>query len=103
MEDIVDLSGQWKPQSESHRADYLSYFKWPFPSGCQLPRGIMESQVVPFKPYLISDFPRTNFDEICSHMVRCTFSCAAKASFRASSNSDSLDSRAGRNIFPIGG
>jgi hypothetical protein len=58
MEDIVNFPGRWKPQSESHWGDYLGYFEWPFPSGGQLPRGIMEPQVAPFKPYLISDFPR---------------------------------------------
>jgi hypothetical protein len=61
MEDIVDLPSRWKPQLKHHRGDDLCYFKWTFPSGGQLLRGVTEPQVAPFKPYLISDFPWTEF------------------------------------------
>jgi hypothetical protein len=63
MEDIMDPPGRRKPQSERHRGDYLCYFKWPFPLGSQLPRGISEPQVAPFEPYLISDFPQTELGQ----------------------------------------
>jgi hypothetical protein len=90
MEDIVDLPCRWELQSEHHRGDDLYYFKQALPPGGQLPRGV-------------PTFHGRNFDKIHSHMILCAFSCTARASFRASSNSGSLDSRAERKVFPIGG
>ena len=39
----------------------------------------------------------------CSFMIRQAVSCAAKASFRASSKAVKRVSRAGRKVFPRGG
>jgi hypothetical protein len=57
MEDIVDLPSQWKLQPERHRGDDLCYLKWTLLLGGQLSRGVVEFQVVPLEPYLISNFP----------------------------------------------
>jgi hypothetical protein len=77
MEDIVNLLGQRKPQMEHHWGDDLCYFKWPFPSGGQLPGGVAESQVAPFEPYLISDFPRMELGrDLFPHGSLCLLVCS---------------------------
>jgi hypothetical protein len=90
MEDIMDLPSRRELQPERHRGDDLCYFKWSFPSGGQLPRGVTESQVAPFEPYLVADFPRMELRrDSFSHgslclLVRCQGFSSGFLQFRQS-------------------
>ena len=64
---------------------------------------VVKAEMSSFQLCFISDFPWSKSLGEVSVMIRRAESCAARASFRASSKEERRFSRAGRNVFPSGG